>query len=57
MAPCTILHWRSPDRLSMGVLYKDRQQPFGEESGSKNPVQLDASIPAEERKCDTLTQV
>uniref|UniRef100_A0A0E9W450 Uncharacterized protein n=1 Tax=Anguilla anguilla TaxID=7936 RepID=A0A0E9W450_ANGAN len=57
MAPCTILHWRSPVRLSMGGLYKDHQKPFREQSGSKISVHLNASIPAKERECDTLTQV
>uniref|UniRef100_A0A0E9TUA0 Uncharacterized protein n=1 Tax=Anguilla anguilla TaxID=7936 RepID=A0A0E9TUA0_ANGAN len=56
MAPCTILHWRSPVRYQWGPCTRTASSLSGR-VWIKNPVHPDASIPAKERKCDTLTQV
>ncbi|XP_022625781.1 disks large homolog 4-like, partial [Seriola dumerili] len=56
IAPCTILHWRSAVRFSMGSLYRDRQLPFGKESGPKNSVHLDSPTPDSDRRLRTLKQ-
>ncbi|MEQ2296728.1 hypothetical protein AMECASPLE_027528 [Ameca splendens] len=57
MAPCTILHWRSPTRFSIGGLYRDRQQPLGVKLVSKTSVHFDTLTSAKNRKFRTFTQI
>ena len=48
-APCIILHCKSAARLSIGRLYRDLQQPAGEDCWPKTPAHLDVLNPVRER--------
>ncbi|MEQ2281388.1 hypothetical protein AMECASPLE_029799 [Ameca splendens] len=57
VAPCTILHWRSPARFSIGGLYRDSQQPLEVELVSKISVHFDTLTSARKREFRTFTQI